>query len=340
MNDRRIKQKDKIMENNNKNYNGSRATLIIELPDYKKIAQRTKRRKIEVTPQEIDLTLEAIRKSRPKMSQVLREAKIGDFVEIEFWATSPPLPKEGDGFLLGSGKLIPGFEDQIAGMTPGQEKEFILQIPSNHHKKELAGKEVKFKVVLKQVQKIEFPELTDDFAKSLGKFENLEHLRRSVKEGLGLEKEAKESQRVREEILTLILEESKLEIPEALLEKEKERRLQELKTMIANHFKISFEDYLKNIGKSQEVLQAELRGSVRKRLAFFLILTQIARRENISVSQEELNQEVQKYLNQRHFKDAKEAQEKINLEHLKTHLQEMLIQQKVLELLEGWAQKE
>ncbi len=314
--------------------------IIITLPEYKKISQGVKRKRIKVKESEVEQTLQEIRKSRPKLRQVLRPAKIGDFVEIEFWGVSPPLPRERDAFLLGSGQLLPGFEEQIINLAPGQEKEFILCVPQSHYRKDLAGKEVKFRISLKQVQEVEFPELTDEFAKSLGKFESLADLKRSIKEGLSLEKELQESQRVREEILNLILKETKIEIPKELVERVKTRQLEELKEFVQNQFKIPFGNYLENIGKSEKELKNSLEESARKQIAFSIILSEIAKREGLTVSDQEVNDEIQKYLNKSHFRTPKEVQEKIDLDQLKSYTREMLIQQKVLEMLENLAQRE
>ena len=118
---------------------------------------------------------------------------------------------------------MPGFEENLTGMAENEEKKFSLPFPKDHFSKELAGKEVEFQVKLKSVKKMELPEITDEFAKGLGNFSDLAGLKNSLREGISMEKDNAESQRVRNVILEKIAERSEVEIPEILIVKEQNR---------------------------------------------------------------------------------------------------------------------
>lgn len=310
------------------------------LPDYKKIASQTERRKVEVEEKEVSDSLKWLQKSRAKTSQVLRPCQEGDFVEIEF--SSPQATKgqtQKDSFILGQGRLLPGFEDNLRGMEAGQEKEFSLRFPQEHFQKELAGKEANFKVKLKGVYKIELPELNDEFAKSLGQFENLSALKESLRKGLLEEKEIAESQRLREEILEKIGEVTDIPLPESLVEREKERMLQELKESIERQFQFSFEKYLKQTGKTEKELKQSFEEGAKRRIRNFLLLDRIAEKEGIEVSSQEVEERTQEIL--KNYPSPEEAKNRgLDPERLKAYNREVIRNEKTLALLESFSQSQ
>lgn len=232
----------------------------INLPDYKKIASQSKRRKVSVEAKDIETALSWMQKSRAKFTLKNQPAENNDFIEIEYTyegqSESKPIQ---DGFVLGQGHLIPGFEEKLVGMKDGQDKEFSLP---------LKEKQTCFKVTVKSVQKMELPEVNDQFAKNLGKFDNLAALKENVKKGLNVEKEMAESQRIRQEILEKIQQECKLEPPaiiKAISEKENidvsEAEVKEMLDKLLKHYpdieKTQKLDLEKLKGYSKEVIKNE-----------------------------------------------------------------------------------
>lgn len=216
----------------------------IKLPDYKKIASSIKKEKVEVSEKEIDGALKWVQRSRAKLSAKTGAAEIGDFVEIEYF--SPDVHeiseehKKKDAFILGEGHFFSGFEDVIKGMKSGEEKKnFELEIPKDHSFKKVAGKKIKFNLKLNSAQKVEFPEINDEFAKGLGKFENLEALKKNIKEGIISEKEYGALAKAREEAIGKIIEKTEVQIPKVLLERE------------PNEKKIKFYLVLREIAKKE-----------------------------------------------------------------------------------------
>lgn len=310
----------------------------IKLPDYKKIAAQVKKKEITVEEKEIDDACRRLQKSRAKLSLKNQPAQKGDFVEIEYRSSQldgseSPSPQK-DAFILGEGHFLPGFEEQLIGMKDGEEKKGIsLTIPEGHLKKDLAGKKIVLEVKMKSVQKIEFPEINDQFAQGLGNFENLSALRKDVKEGLGSEKGRAESQKARNEILDKISETADCEIPEGLVEGEQKRMIESLEKNVSEKLNISFENYLAQIKKSKKELLDSFLAEAKKGVKNFLILREIGKKEKIEVSEEEIKEEVSKTLT--HYPNAEQARKNLDLEGFKEYTKERIYNEKVFQLLEG-----
>lgn len=311
----------------------------VKLPDYKKIASSVTKRKIEVKDSEVEDTLKWIQKSRAKFSAKLGPASEGDLVAFSYQATEIEGGKEQkDQFVIGEGHLLPGIEQVLIGMKPQEEKEIEISFPANHIYKELAGKTIKLKIKIESVQKIELPEINDEWARSLGDFKDLEKLKTSIKEGIKKEKEKIESQRVQAEILEKIGKESEVEIPQLLIDLETENTMNDMKQRIPQMLGISFEDYLKQANLTEEKLKESLLPEVMKKIKEFLVLQEIKKREGIQASNKEIEEEANKFLAQ--FDSPESAEKVIDPQTLINYTKERIENKKTLEMLEDLAQQE
>ena len=312
----------------------------VELPDYKEIAKKVKRRKISVDEKEIAQALEWLRKSRAKFISKNKKAEKGDFVEIEYFQSLSLPAKMGerwkDAFTLGEGHFVAGFEEKLEGMTAGEEKEFSLKFPSSHPAKNLAGKEVYFHVRMINVQEVELPELNDNFAQNVGRFKNLTDLKKSIKEGIVLEKENNETQRVRIEILDKIREKTKIDVPDVLVQNEQGKMLEEFKKYLADNLKISFDEYLKKTRKSEREVKESFLSDARKRVENFLILKAIGEKEKIKVSEEEIKEEINNIL--KRYPSVEQAEKELDPNKLKAYTKIVIRNEKVFKLLESFVQ--
>ena len=314
----------------------------IELPNYKKIASQVKSSNILVDQKEIEEALRYLQKSRAKFSQEDRPAEAKDFVEIEYQNKDINGGKEiKDKFILGEGGFLKDFEDNIIGMKAGQEKEFISKFPENTPNKNLAGKDSNFKVKMISVQKMELPEINDEFAKALGVFDGLVSLKENLKEGITMEKNEEERQRKRGEMVSKITEKVKFDLPEKMVEYEQARLFEDLKNQIAKNFKMPFEDYLSSIKKTEEEIKASFTLEAEKRIKNFLVLRQIGKVENIEVSEKELEEEMNKALKKYSIptgRQAKDQLEKIDINELKDYNKGAIFNEKVFQFLENASQ--
>lgn len=246
----------------------------VALSDYKDVARRAKKEKKEIAVDEKEITkaLEWIRESRAPLVTVDREARKDDRVEIDFEVRHGGVKIEGGEskdhpLILGKGKFLPGFEDKLVGMKTGEEKEFNLVAPEDWHEKNFAGKSLDFKIMMKLVQERSLPEVDDEFAKGLGKFENIESLKRNLREGIAQEKEEKERQRIRSLLVEEIAAGIRADLPEVLVESELDKMFTELKSGV-DGMGLKWEDYLMHVHPVREKsLQAPLETSFQEKTA-------------------------------------------------------------------------
>ena len=304
----------------------------VDLPDYKEIAKTVKGKEVSVTEEEVQESLNYLHKTRAKLTVKNAPAENKDFIEITYQNKDINAGKEvEDKFILGEGGFMKEFEEAIVGMKAGEEKEFKAKFPENSPQKNLAGKEGDFKVKLKSVQKMELPELNDEFAKQLGAFDTLVALKGSIKEGITIEKKEAEKQRVRGQILEKIAEKVKFEMPEAMVEYEKERLMEDLKQKVTQNMKLTFEQYLATVKQTEEKLKETFQKEAEKRLSGFLVLREIGKKENIEVSEEETEEEVSKSI--KTF--SKEQLDKIDINQLKEYTKGVIYNEKIFSLLEN-----
>lgn len=310
----------------------------VALPDYIAIAKGKNADKKEVTisDDEIARTLEWIRESRLVPNPVGRGAQTGDGVEIDFEIKHDGVPSEHGSsknhpLVIGKGKFIPGFEDHLIGMSTSEEKKFSLTLPQDWHDKILAGKTVEISVVMKSVKERKLPELNDEFVKQIGKFESVDELKKNVSNGLMQEKKEKEQQRHRVRIIEEVAQKIKAELPDILVEREREKMFDELKQGI-EQMGMKFEDYLVHIKKTEDDLKKEWQEEAEKRVRVGLSLREIANREHIDVSPEEIEEKSSEYVRQ--FGSPETAQKQIDPDRLREYTKGILKNEKVFKFLE------
>lgn len=308
----------------------------IVLPDYKEIAKEVlkEKREIEVEEKEVEETLKFLQNSRAKVREVKRGAREGDEVVIDFEGSIDGIPQAGlksekATFILGEEKFIEGFEKQLIGLSQGETKSFVLNVETLDSQGKLQKKEIKFNVKVHSVGERELPQLNDDFARSLGKFSDLKDLRQKLKENIKLEKELQEKERIRAKIIGTIIQKTNAEIPQTLIDRELDNMVEEFKAKIAQ-LGISFEDYLKKIQKNEENLRKEWVDEARQRVLGRLILEEIAKKENILVSDEEAKKEANAYLARFPGKISQLPEPEI----LKNYFKNLLRTEKVFQFLE------
>lgn len=308
--------------------------------DYKKSIQKINedfsKKPNEVKDDEVELELEKLANSRVKLVTVLREARKNDNVEIDFTALQNGVPIENGtskkhNLILGRGVFIPGFEENLIGMKGGEEKEFELSFPGEYHNKNLAGKPATFKVKLNLVQERQTPEMTDEFAKSLGNFENLEALKKNIREGLLHEQEHKAKDEKRIQYLDSIAKNSEIDLPEVLVQEEIKIMLGEFEQQIQS-MGMNIDDYLSKIKKDKKELAKDWEGQAQKRVVSALALKEIAKEETIEAKSDEIEAEINKVL--QYYKNVKDLEKNIDMERLYNYSKSNLENEKVFEYLE------
>ncbi|RJQ37546.1 trigger factor [Candidatus Parcubacteria bacterium] len=266
----------------------------IRLPDYRAIAAKvlaTQNIPV-VTDAEIEQAQQWLRESRAKLVTVDRPAAKGDRVEIDFSTRADGVAIEsGESknhpLVLGESRMPPGFDDELIGLRAGDEKSFTLVIPQEFPSSSIAGKRLEFTTRMNLVQKRELPAWDETFARSLGKFSGAAEVTNSIREGLVAEKTEKERERLRIAMAEAIAKDTKADIPEPLIERELEKMLGEL-GRTADRMGVPLDQYLAHLKKSIDELKRDWRDDARRRVLFALVLREIARREHIEPTEEDV----------------------------------------------------
>ncbi len=302
----------------------------------KKINQEFSEKSVEIKEEEIKLELEKLANSRVKLVTVSREARSGDSVEIDFSVLLGGVPIENGTsqkhpLVLGKGVFIPGFEDQIIGMKAEEEKEFELSFPSDYHKKDLAGKPATFKVKLGLVQERQVPEIDDAFAVSLGDFKDLEALKKNIREGMEEEKKHKDKEDKRGKLVEAIIEKTKAELPQILINEEVKKMLSEFEYQTQS-MGMNLDQYLSQLKKTKEELSKDWLPQAKKRVISALALKQLAKDLEIKTENEEIEKEMNKTL--QYYKNVKDFEKNIDMERLYAYTKGVIENDKLFEILE------
>lgn len=311
----------------------------VKLPDFRQIAKEVgekDRQEVKVEDKEIKDAIDWLLNSRAKYQKVERPSQKGDLVVASYELRSDGVKIEnGDQkehpFVLGEGKLIPGFEDQIVGMKVGEEKEFTLDVPGDFVNKNIAGKKIDIKAKIDDVMERELPKFDDEFAKSLGSFENVAALEKNIKEGMTSEKEQAEKERFRIVLVSKIAEKSEMDIPEAMVGSEIHKMMHELEHDI-QHRGMEFDKYLEHIKKTKEDLEKEFRDKALERVKISLVIREIGKAEEVKISDEEITEKTREVLTK--FDGEKKD---VDPQKLYDYATNILTNEKVFELLEKYS---
>ncbi|OGH77606.1 MAG: trigger factor [Candidatus Magasanikbacteria bacterium RIFCSPLOWO2_12_FULL_47_9b] len=255
-----------------------------------------KKRSVSVDPSQIDKTLAALRGMRAKEAAKSGPAAKDDAIVIDMAMTVDNVPIEGGQandyrVYLNEDHYIPGFNDQLLGLEKGSTKEFSLTFPDTHYQKQLAGKKVAFIVTAKEVFDRELPELTDEFAKTLGQ-ESAQKLRERIEQNIFEEEQKKANDAAEIEILEKMIDASSFgEIPDILIDAEREKMMFELRRDLERH-NVSIDQYLGDIKKKEKDLFEEFKERAVRRVKASLLSRQIAQEQNFTVEDAELQSEL------------------------------------------------
>lgn len=306
----------------------------IKISEYKNLG--IKCQKVSIEKKEISDTLSWLQKSRAKYSDSSDPVQNGDLVDFNFESRIGGVKIENGEIknqieIIGENKLSPEFEKNLIDLKKDEEKEFTIKMPENNQQKNIAEKMVSFKVKINNIQKRELPEINDEFAKTLGNFENLATLEKNIADGLKFEKEKKEKERWRMELIKKIADSSKLNLPEILIEREIERMINELEHSI-EHSGLKMKDYLIQIKKTEDDLKKDFQKDAEERVKIALTLREISKLEKIEPSREEIEIRANEYLKQYHSPE--EAEKNIDPQELFEYAKGILKNEKVFEFLE------
>ena len=267
----------------------------IELTDFKTV--KLERLTAEVTDAEIDQALNAIAEQNRPFIAKTEAAEKGDRVTVSFQGTQDGQAFEGGSaedvpMLLGSGRFIPGFEENLIGLKASESRTFDVKFPDDYPATTLAGKNATFAVTVKTVEAPGEVTLNDDFAKSLG-LDSLAKLRDALRERLQREHASASRQRVKRSLLDQLDERHKFEPPPTLVEQE----FNNVWSAIENDLKQQNRTFADE-GTTEEKAREEYRGIAERRVRLGLVIAEIGEKNNITVSEEQLRAAVMEQVRQ------------------------------------------
>ncbi len=267
-------------------------------PDFTKCEVTAKN--ADITPAKVDETLEEIRKMRRQESRVDRVATEADMLLIDLEMKKDNVVLEGGTgrdyrVYLNEPHYIPGLAKELVGMKEGDERAFTLPFPSEHYQKHLAGQNVDFTAKAKGVFEMKLPEATDEFAKGIG-FDTMDKLKEKLKDNLLIEATHKANEATEIEMLDKLVDQSKIaDIPELLVNEEVRRMMAEIQQGVEEQG-MKWDDYLSSLKKTSDALRMEFLPQALRRIKTAILIKQLAKKENITVTEDEVDAEVDRIL--------------------------------------------
>lgn len=272
----------------------------VELGAYKGI--EVEKRAYNVTDDEVDAAIAQLQEGVARMVDVDRPVENGDTVNLDYSGSVDGVKfdggtAQGQTLTIGSGQFIPGFEEQMVGMTVGEEKDIEVTFPEEYHAEQLAGKKAVFAVKVNGIQVKELPALDDEFAKDVSEYDTLEALREAKRKEL-LEQAEKNAKIEKEnDVVRKAVENATVEIPDAMVERQIDSFLQDLGYRLQMQG-ISLEDYLKYTNSEISALRDQYRADAALRVKSQLVLEAIGKAEAIEAAPEEISDKVAEYAKQ------------------------------------------
>lgn len=224
------------------------------------------------------------------------ELEKGDYAIIDFQGKIDGQPFAGGEdktypLEIGSQSFIPGFEDQLVGHKAGEDVLVKVTFPADYFVKDLAGKEAEFSVHINDVKRKVIPELNDEFAKSVSKYDTLDELKASLKQQMQLRAFQDAEEAYHNALVDQAVANAEVDIPQEMVEQRIDEMIQEMKLNIEAN-KSTFEDYLKTINKTEADLRKDYEATAKETVRQSLVLSAIAEKEDLKVTDQDLSMEV------------------------------------------------
>lgn len=266
----------------------------IEVKDYEGVEIETVTP--EVTDETVEKELEARARRNSRMVSVDRPAKEGDTVLIDYegWSDGEKFDggsAERQPLKLGSGTFIPGFEEQLIGVSTGDKKDVTVTFPEEYHSEALAGKEAVFKCTVHEIKEEELPEINDDFVKDISEFDTLDELKADIRENLLKAVEASAENQMKNSVIEKVYEANDIDVPDVMVESEIDNMMSEFDQQLRAQG-MDIQSYFKYLGKEPAEFRNELKEDAYKRTKTRMIVTAVADQEKFEASDEDVDAQI------------------------------------------------
>lgn len=293
----------------------------VKLGKYK--ALDVKKESVKVTKKEITEAIDHMREEYKE--NIIKDGQIekNDIAVIDFEGFKDGVAFEGGkgenySLTIGSNTFIPGFEDQLIGLSAGDTKDVCLSFPDDYHVEELKGQPVVFKVKVNEVKQIKLPELDKEFFEDLGMegIDSKESLEAQVKENIKTRKEADADEKYTDALLEKIAQDSEIDVPETMINDEVSRMIEQFEQHISMQG-INIEQFYQLTNSNEEKLREQYKDEALKRIKYRLILEEIIKQEKIEVKDSEVEDKIDELAKKYNMtKDEVKKQYDNNLEYI------------------------
>ena len=269
---------------------------VVEVKDYKGI--EVEQVDPEVTDEDVDRDIDAMRKRNSRMVVADRPVENGDTVILDYAGFVGDEQFKGgtaenQELKIGSGMFIPGFEEQLIGVKAGESKDVVVTFPEDYQTKELAGKEATFKCTVHEVKFEELPELDDEFAKDVSEFDTLAELRDDARARILESAKLQCENEAKDKVIAQVYEKNKVEAPATMVADEMDRMIQELEQQM-RYQGLNIQQYLQFTGSTLDDFRKEIKPEAEKRVATRIVLRSIGDVEKVEVTDEDMDKELQR----------------------------------------------
>ena len=272
----------------------------VTLGQYKGI--EVPKREVKVEESEVDAEVNRMAERNARIETVDRAAQMGDTVVIDFEGFEGGKPFQGGkaedySLTLGSGSFIPGFEEALVGAVAGEERDVNVTFPENYNAKELAGKPAIFKCKVHEVKESIKPELDDEFAKDVSEFDTLDALKNDIRERFTKSREEQNERAFESSAVQLAAANMTCNVPACMIDEQVDHQIEQFAYQLQSQG-MKMEDYTKMIGGDLSSLRQSMRPMAEQTVRSDILLSEIARAENLEVTDEEVEEELKKLAEQ------------------------------------------
>lgn len=253
---------------------------------------------VAVTDEEVEADLKQQQENNSRVVTVERPVADGDIAVIDYEGFADGAAFEGGkgedySLTIGSHSFIDTFEEQLIGKNAGEECEVNVTFPEEYHAKELAGKPAVFKVTVKEVKEKQLPELNDEFAGEVSEFETLDAYKEDIRKKLTEKKEAEAKNEKEDAVISAVIENAQMEIPEAMVETQQRQIVDEFAQRLQMQG-LSMEQYFQFTGLSYQHMMEQVKPQAERKIKSRLVLEAVVAAENIAASEEDYEEEIKR----------------------------------------------
>jgi trigger factor len=258
---------------------------------------------LDVTDEDVDAEIDKQRNTNARTVEVTdRAVQVDDIVTLDFEGFVDGVAFQGGKgtdypLTIGSGAFIPGFEEQLVGFEIGKEGDVNVTFPEDYQAEELAGKAATFKCTVKAIKAKELPELNDEFASDVSDFDTLAEYKEDVKKKLVERKTNEEKAKREDAVVKAVIEDSEMELPEAMVETQARQIVNDFAQRLQMQG-MSMDQYLQYTGNTVDKMIEQVKPQAIERIQARLVLEEVAKAENITVSDEDFEEELKKMAEQ------------------------------------------